>query len=213
MDLRTEAHRGYLRRWLQYLMYFHGAGLALGVASFVPALEGFCSLASYLVTVLVIVALFRLGRGLVRYRRAAVFMAGGLCFQLVNYCFNLLMLGQVVYIPENAVAFGLISGVLTTGATVCSFFALYHAYYTHAGLCVEFDPAMSERWKGLFLWTLIAGVGATVVTAVCAVLGQTAVAAGATLIYGAATMVFEVLRILWLHRMVRMLKRDGSTEK
>lgn len=190
--------------WLRYLMYAHGAGLVLGLLSFVPVLEGMCATVSWVVTLAVVVILFRLGNWESGYRRAAVYMALGFAIQLCNYSFSLLMMGQLTT-PELAVQLGVVSGMMMTGASVFSFLALYHMYGTHGRVA----PQFAADWRRLFLWTLIAGVSVSVVTAVCAALALSWLAALAALAYSLATFAFETLRLVWLRNLVLALSSEN----
>lgn len=190
-----------LRRWLDYLLYVYGAGLALGILSFVPALEGFCAVASYGVTLLVVLVLFRLGRFEDGYRRGAVHTALAFALQLINYAFSLMMMGQVAFTPELAVQLGLISGAMVAGSTVLSFIGLYHTYSTHGTMA----PELARAWHSLFRWTLFTGVGAAVITAVSAAMSMSWLAAGTALVYGLASFGFEIWRLVLLWQTARKL--------
>ena len=198
---QKELVRQELGRWLKHLFYVYGAGLALGLLSLVPVLEGICAVGSYVVTLLVVLVLFRLGKSEAGYRRGAVFTALAFALQLVNYAFSLMMLGQVAFTPELAVQLGLVSGAMAAGSTVLSFIGLYHVYSTHGALV----PELAGKWHSLFRWTLFAGVGAAVLTAVSAALTQTWLAAATTLVYGLASFAFEILRLVLLRKTQYML--------
>jgi hypothetical protein len=126
-------------------------------------------------------------------------MALALALQLINYCFNVLMLGQVVFAPELAVQLGLISGAMVVGSSVGSMIGMYHVYRTHGIMA----PAFAAKWHGLFLCTAGCAVTVSVVTAVAAAMSLTWLAAAATLVFSLASFAFEILRLVWLREMVR----------
>jgi hypothetical protein len=195
----NELDRQELGRWMKYLYFGYGAGLILGLMSLVPLLGGICALLSELVTLAVVYILYQLGTWEAGYRRGALYMALALALQLINYCFNVLMLGQVVYAPELAVQLGLISGAMVVGSTVCSMIGMYHVYRTHGIMA----PAFAAKWHGLFLCTVGCAVTVSVVTAVAAAMSLTWLAAAATLVFSLASFAFEILRLVWLREMVR----------
>jgi len=131
-------HGPLLHKWLTNLMYIRIASLALLLLTPVSRLTNITLWISRLLSVGVIVVMFRLAAANGRYRKAAIFS----CITLAGNLFNAL---------TSSTVFNLV-------VSICSIIAEYQEFHGHAEICADKDPALSGRWERLFWWQVGVGI-------------------------------------------------------
>lgn len=184
-------------KWLRLLFYVHIASLVVSVITHIPIFATLAVWISRLLTVGVIVCLFRLAPANIRYRKAAVFRT-------------------VLFGCSVLTAFGLAASVFTFAGSICSLISIYQEYTGHSEMMNDLDAKLSGKWHTLFLWQIVVGVlsafASMVATLFVVMLWMEttlAVVVNAGII-GVAGIIVEIIYLKYLNRMCCLI---GNTDE
>lgn len=132
-----EEHRALILKWLKVLFVCEIVRVVMSVISFIPVLEGLDSLITSAISIVVIVAMFKLAVVNERYRKAGIF-----------HCISIG--GSVVLVLLHM-------EILSLAFVVLALIAVYHEFNAHSELTEPLDEKLSDRWHDLFGLRLAGG--------------------------------------------------------
>lgn len=184
--------RALLVKWLKFLFTVQLVSFAVSVVSLFGILNALTQWVSIGLAVCVVVAMFQLGSVNERYRKAFIFTV----VQLVGTLGGLLLPNTI---------FSLVT-------SIGSFVAAYQQYQGHSEITEAGDSVLSRKWHSLFIWELVVGVIAGVISIVAAVIGGLAGAETAALvsivlaIVALPTLGLQVLYLLYMKKTLALLE-------
>ena len=190
-------HRELLQKWLKMLFYAQIASIAITVINAVTYLDNITSWILKAVNVTVLWSLFQLKDVNPRYRISAIAKLGAFICALLTT-------------PVNT-RLGLSSILLLVGSG-CSWVTAYQEYHGHGELVEAADSKLAKKWKDLFVWEIVIGLGISFIS-----VGATTVlvAAGAAssnittaiiLLSTLSSLALEGLYLLYMKRTLKLLE-------
>jgi hypothetical protein len=185
-----------LTKWLRVLMYIAIVSLVNSIVNYVPFVPA--SVTTWIsrgIMVAMIVCMFQLASANGRYKTAAILRAIWL---------GTLILGTLLHLPS----------VLVLGTSILSIIAVYQEYHGHSEVLAEKDTVLSAKWKGLFIWSIIAplllsiGSSAAMVISSFMNLDVAKVTAITTGIMRIPQYVIDVIYLLYLKKMLSIFEND-----
>ena len=185
-----------LTKWLRVLMYIAIVSLVNSIVNYVPFVPASVTTwISRAIMVAMIVCMFQLASANGRYKTAAILRAIWL---------GTLLLGTLLHIPS----------VLVLSTSILSIIAVYQEYHGHSEVLAEKDTVLSAKWKGLFIWSIIAplllsiGSSAAMVISSFMNLDVAKVTAITTGIMRIPQYVIDVIYLLYLKKMLSIFEND-----
>jgi hypothetical protein len=185
-----------LTKWLRVLMYIAIVSLVNSIVNYVPFVPASVTTwISRAIMVAMIVCMFRLASANGRYKTAAILRAIWL---------GTLLLGTLLHIPS----------VLVLSTSILSIIAVYQEYHGHSEVLAEKDTVLSAKWKGLFIWSIIAplllsiGSSAAMVISSFMNLDVAKVTAITTGIMRIPQYVIDVIYLLYLKKMLSIFENN-----
>ena len=189
-------HKELLQKWLKVLFYVKIASMAITVINAATYWDNITAWILKSVNVVVLWSLFQLKDVNPRYRTAAITKLVALICVLLTAPVNMRV--------------GLSSILLLVGSTA-GWVASYQEYHGHGELVEEMDAKLAKKWKDLFVWEIVIGLGISFIS-----VGATTVlvAAGAAssnittaiiLLSSLSSLVLEALYLLYMKRTLDLL--------
>lgn len=187
-------HKELLQKWLKVLLYAQIVSMAVTVINAVTHLDNITAWILKAIKLVALWSLFHMKDVNPRYRTSAITKLGALICGLLTT-------------PVNT-RLGLSSLLMLVGSG-CSWVTTYQEYHAHGELVAETDRKLAKKWKDLFVWEIVIGLGISFIS-----VGATTVlvAAGAasssitTVIIILTTLVSLALEALYLLYMKRTLE-------
>ena len=190
------AHKELLQKWLKVLFYTQIASMAITVINAATYWDNITAWILKSVNVVVLWSLFQLKDVNPRYRTAAIAKLGALICGLLTA-------------PVNT-RLGLSSILMLVGSG-CSWITAYQEYHGHGELVEATDSKLAKKWKDLFVWEIVIGlgisfisVGATTVL-VAAGAASSSITTAIILLSTLSSLVLEALYLLYMKRTLELL--------
>ena len=179
--------------WLQRLFYIHIASLILSLVTMFWLNNPITPWINYALSTGIVLCLLKLAPAFRRYRTAAILTAAVLGFTLLS-----------------KLALGTLMALI---ASVLAIIADYQELHAHGETVEEKDPALSRKWRGLFLWQLLIGilggfasVAATVIM-VLANMDTTQITQLVTGAIGLIALIPGILYLVYLHKTIKLFEK------
>ena len=189
-------HKPLLQKWLKVLFYAQIASMAITVINAATYWDNITAWILKSVNVVVLWSLFQLKDVNPRYRTAAITKLGALICVLLTA-------------PVNT-RLGLSSILMLVGSG-CSWVTAYQEYHGHGEPVEAADSKLSKKWKDLFVWEIVIGlgisfisVGATTVL-VAAGAASSSITTAIILLSSLSSLVLEALYLLYMKRTLELL--------
>lgn len=133
-----DSHKDIIAKGLNTLFVCQIASLAVTALGIITPIASIVGWVSRIISIIVIVALFKLAAVHERYRKAAIFhsisVGGGIVSALINM------------------------NILGIALSVCSIIASYQQLTAHAEITAPKSPRLSGKWRSLFYCQLVIGL-------------------------------------------------------
>lgn len=188
MEEHSQTHEQLPAKWLRILFYAHIATIVKTFVSYLPIAGTWTVWLGWAICALCCVCLFLLAPANAGYRKAAIFLAAQLGCALLS----------ALFIP-----------VLTYATLPLSVICCYFELHSHAQLVENQDSNLSKIFRSLFIWNLLVSALSMAASALLTVLGFanvdiTLLANIISRIMLSCGLVFDVLYLVFLHRLLRL---------
>lgn len=189
---------------LRILFHIQAAGLALSVLDSLLKNDSWISWINILLMVGTVFCLILLTPANTRYGKAGMFRA----VQLLCRLFNMVASAWVLYLfrssgvtPEIPLIFQLVS----LAALATNWISNYYLFTAHADLVAEEDPTLSQKWRQLFLITLVTAL----LTSLLSYILTTAAPGAPSILYTLLLIpgnILALIALLYLWRTIKILR-------
>ena len=189
-------HKQLLQKWLKVLFYAQIVSIALTIINALTYLDNITAWILRVVNVAVLWSLFQLKDVNPRYRTAAIAKLGALICVLLTA-------------PVNT-RLGLSSILMLVGSG-CSWITAYQEYHGHGELVEAADSKLAKKWKDLFVWEIMIGLGISFIsvgaTTVLVAVGaaSSSITTAIILLSTLSSLVLEALYLLYMKRTLELL--------
>ena len=195
-----ENQREYFVKWMKYLFIIQVVIGAVGVLAALPVLGTLVLWANRILSIVVVVVLFKLAPLNGRYKKAAIAMSVSIALGIVT-----------------ASGISLLATVSVLVGAICSLVCKYQEYCGHAEMIETADAKLAKKWHSLFRWNIFSGIIVGILGGVMVVVSTLAFAMSREILTAITTLLIDgVDLILWIVYLV-FLKRTyvlyGECEK
>lgn len=187
-----DSHREIIVKWLNILFACQIANLATTALSVITPIGSIITWVSRVVSIVVIIALFKLEAVHERYRKAAIFysisVSGGIISALINM------------------------NILGIALSVCSIIASYQQLTAHAEITAPKNAKLSGRWKSLFYCQLVIGLisgfvsSAGVVIAVLADIRSELIVSASLVFIALVNVILGLFHVMYLKQTIALFR-------
>lgn len=194
-------------KWLGILLCFHVASFVVWLMGYLPLLHRLCEWGQILMTIGMVLCLFKIS-------------PIDRCYQLAAVLKAILLIRPVFYalLPDTALVsmvqweyYGVVASVVGCAVLILSWAATYLEYRAHGGLTAERNLKLAQNWKMLFIGSLcfaVLGTAASWAAARLYGLLEMGIALVNVVHYGVqiGSRVFSVIYIYLLYKTIQLIK-------